>query len=106
MTCLYMYLFVNLSRPARKPTLWTLHKVLTRIIVSMLHMLTRIDTFCLLCFFVSGIITLYFYATEMECVDLDQSARGHYVGFLAGRLNFNTVYRKIAQLVELYLFCF
>ena len=34
-----------MSRPARKPTLWTLRKSLTRISLSMPHRLTRIDTF-------------------------------------------------------------
>ena len=34
----------DMSRPARKPTLWTLRKVSTRISLSMPHRLTRIDT--------------------------------------------------------------
>ena len=41
----------NMSRPARKPTLWTLRKVSTRISTSMPRRLTRIDTFRLLWIF-------------------------------------------------------
>ena len=40
-----------MSRPARKPTLWTLYKVSTRISLSMLRRLTRTDTFRLLWIF-------------------------------------------------------
>ena len=37
-----------MSRPSRKPTLWTQRKVSTRISLSMPHTLTRVDTFRLL----------------------------------------------------------
>ena len=40
-----------MSRPARKPTLWTLRKVSTRISLNMPRRLTRADTFCLLWIF-------------------------------------------------------
>ena len=38
----------NMSRSTRKPTLWTLHKVLNRISLSMPRRLIQADTFCLL----------------------------------------------------------
>ena len=47
----FLDLYNKVSRPARKPTLWTLRKVLTRIRFS-----------------VSGITTLYIYLPKTECV--------------------------------------
>ena len=51
-SCLY------LSRSTRKPTLWTLRKVSTRINLSMTHRLARTDIFASYGFSVSGIIPL------------------------------------------------
>ena len=41
----------HMSRPARKPTLWTLRKVYTRISLSMPRRLSRTDTFRILWIF-------------------------------------------------------
>ena len=43
--------YIDMSRPARKPTLWTLRKVTTRISLSMPRRLTRTSTFRLLWIF-------------------------------------------------------
>ena len=62
--------FYNMSRAARKPTLWTLRKVSIQICLNMPRRLTPpVD------FSVSGILTLYLYPSQTECVGPDQSAR-------------------------------
>ena len=50
-----------MSRPARKPTLWSLRKVSTRVSLSMTH-------FASCGFSVSGIINIYLYPPVAECV--------------------------------------
>ena len=42
---------LDMSHPTRKPTLWTLRKLSTRISLSMPRRLSRTDTFRLLSFF-------------------------------------------------------
>ena len=66
---------VYMSRLARKPTVWTLRKVSSQISLSMPRRLIRIDTFASCVFSVSGLITLYLYPPDTECVGLDQYAR-------------------------------
>ena len=64
-----------MSRPTRKPTLWTLRKVSTRISLSLPRRLIPVDTFRLLwifCFRNHCIIPI---SPETECVGPDQSAR-------------------------------
>ena len=88
-----------MSRAARKPTVWTLRKVLNRISLSMPRRLTRIDAFRLLWIFrFLGIITLYLYPMRRNVsarislrglcrlIWVDTLRRDRYVGFLAGRL--------------------
>ena len=62
-----------MSRPARKPPLWTLRKVSTQISQNRPRKLTRIIFFASCGFFVSGIIILYFYPPETECMQCDPS---------------------------------
>ena len=65
------YFLNNMSRPTRKPTLWSLRKVSTRISLSMQRRLTRKDTLRLLWIFASGIITPNLYPNETEYVGPD-----------------------------------
>ena len=61
-----------MSRSTRNPTLWTVHKVSTRIRLTMPHRLTRIDTFRLLWIFCFG--NHYSYPPETKYVGPDLSA--------------------------------
>ena len=64
------------SRPARKPTLWTLRKVLTRISLIMPRRLNRIDSFRLLWIFCfRNHYSIPLSTPETERVSPDQSVR-------------------------------
>ena len=65
----------NKNVAARKPTLWTLRKVSTRTSLSMPRRLPGQTIFASCGFSVQGIISLYIYPPETECVGTDQSAR-------------------------------
>ena len=88
-----------MSGSARKPTLWTLRKVSTRISISTPHKLTRTDMFRLLWIFrLRNHYSIYLYPPETECVGIislpgmrrliwvDTLRRVHNVDFLMERL--------------------
>ena len=88
-----------MSRPARKPTVWPLRKVPTRISLSVPRRLTRTDTFSPPVHFLFQETFVYTSISQRRNVSARISLRGmrkliwvdtlrryHNVGFLAGRL--------------------
>ena len=66
-----LLLQLQLRRPARKPVLWNMRNAWTRISISMRRSLPGKTIFASCGFFVSGIISLYLYPSETECVGQD-----------------------------------
>ena len=87
-----MYMFIYMSRPARKPTLLTLRKVSIQISLRNPRMLTLTDSFDFL-FQESFLYTssiLYMRGLH-RMILVATLRRGYIVGFLAGRLIFATI---------------
>ena len=92
----------KMSRPARKPTVWTLHKASTRISLNMLRRLTRTDAFRLLWVF-RFLESLFYTSIPLKrngstrislrglhrLIWFDTLRRCHTVGFLAVLLKCN-----------------